>query len=90
MKHLIDSIGWFSNLAFALSGLPLVIIAIRRGYDKTNRAFLWLWFLGEFSGLFYVLLKMGFDWPLVSNYVVNLIIIGIILFYNYFPREKNL
>lgn len=68
--------GWISSAALALCALPQVLHTWRTGKtDGISLVFLTLWLVGELFGFVYI---AGFDktpWPIVVNYIANIIAI---------------
>ena len=71
-------IGWISALSLILCGVPELLAA----YETKQVGITWglsiLWFLGEFTGLIYVIPTKRY--PLITNYFINSIITGILLY----------
>ena len=85
---MIEIIGWTGSALFALCGLPQAVQSTREGHSHgLSWLFLLMWFWGEIFTLCYVWPKM--DYPLLANYLTNLVFVVIILFYKIFPRAKN-
>lgn len=81
-------LGWTGGFLLAICGFPQMIQSIKEGNSKgLTHSFLWMWFIGEICLLGYVLPKS--DIPLVLNYSANCVMISVIIYYKYFPREKN-
>lgn len=82
----LEIIGWIGSIAFALCGLPQAILSYKQGHSNgISWGFIGLWFLGEICTLIYVIPKN--HWPLIFNYVGNIIFAGIIIYYKIFPRK---
>jgi len=87
---MINLIGWFASLSFSLSALPQAYYCYKHGNaNGISFLFILLWGSGEILTLVYVLLKHGYDLPLVTNYLMNLLFLFIILKYKLFPRRNN-
>jgi len=79
---LISILGWLGASLLALCGLPAAIDVIGKGTaEGYSQAFIGMWFAGEVLTLIYVILRHGFDKPLIFNYGLNLTFISIILYY---------
>lgn len=79
---MIKIIGWLGASLLALCGAPAAFDVIQKGTaEGYSQAFIGMWFVGEILTLIYVLLKHGFDKPLIFNYGLNLTFISIILYY---------
>jgi len=77
---MISTLGWLGSILFALCAIPQAIKACRekhaRGLDWT---FLAMWFFGE---VFCTIYAIDIEaWPLVFNYVFNLISLCVIIYY---------
>ena len=73
-------LGWLSALFLGICALPQVLHSIKhKSAEGISTAFIWLWFLGEVFGLMYVFPTK--DLPLITNYSMNCIFTGIILYY---------
>lgn len=87
MNHqTLEILGWLGSTALAICGLPQAYQSWKE--KKTvgiSSSFLYLWLLGEILTLIYVIPK--WHWPLLFNYVGNLIFISIILYYKYYPKN---
>ena len=83
----VEFIGWSAAILFSICGIPQAVKCYREGRaDGMSHLFVWAWFLGEVLMITYVLLKHGFDGPLLTNYVFNIFAILFIMRYLYFPR----
>lgn len=69
-----DFIGWAGGICLALCGAPLAYRAWKDKFIDIDKPFLFLWTLGEILTLAYVL---G-NWPLVFNYSINLLCLGVV------------
>ena len=87
---MIEIIGWSASLLFAFCGLPAVRQCYKDGHTNMSKAFIIMWFLGEILSQIYVLMKHGWDMPLLWNYWINTFFILIILRYMFFPRKDKL
>lgn len=83
----VEILGWISAFAFVVYGLPQSIHCYRDGHARgLSATSLILWWIGEISIFAYVLLKHGWDWPLMSNYLANMIWLIIICKYKWWER----
>ena len=81
---MIDIIGIIGSFLLAFCSIPLAYSAIKYKFDFTNRSFLWIWFTGECLVSIYA---FNYEiWILLANYMVNIIMIIITLWYNYRPK----
>lgn len=83
---MLDVIGYIGSFAFAICGIPLALEVLKAKHARNiNTWFLVLWVIGEIFTLTYVLLSS--NWPLVPNYIFNLITLLIVLKYKILPGE---
>jgi uncharacterized protein with PQ loop repeat len=86
----VEVVGWTAAVLFSICGIPQAWKCIKEGRaDGISHLFVWAWFLGEILMIVYVLLKHGFDGPLLTNYIFNILSILVIFRYLYFPRPIN-
>ena len=75
-----EVVGWIGGFAFALCGLPQVVKCVReQNAQGISWGFLGLWLLGEVCTLVYVWPMAA--WPLIMNYLVNIVFTAVILRY---------
>lgn len=80
--------GYIGSFLLAICGLPQAMQSIKDGHSNgINVATALLWLFGEIFIIIYVLPKG--DIPLLLNYFSNLLIIGTITKYKFFPRGKE-
>jgi uncharacterized protein with PQ loop repeat len=78
-------LGWIGGILLGICAFPQVYHTVRSNKaNDISGLFLILWGLGEGLTLIYVIPQM--NWPLIVNYLLNLIFIGIITKVKY---EKN-
>jgi hypothetical protein len=67
----------------ALCAAPQAFTSVQQGHSEgLSGAFLTMWGLGEVLCLIYVVgTRDRPDWPLITNYILNLTFIGIIGYY---------
>jgi len=82
-----DIIGWVASFMFALCALPQSIHCYKVGNSRgISSLFIWMWLIGEILMQYYVIMKHGFDMPLLVNYWINTVLILVILKYKYWER----
>lgn len=87
---MVELIGWTGGILFAFCALPQAVMSYRQGHSNgVANLLLLMWGSGEILSMGYVLLKHGFDLPLLFNYVMNLLFIAVISYYKFFPRETE-
>lgn len=82
--------GWIGALCLACCALPQAIMSIRQKHSNgVSNGLLWLWGLGEFFTLFYLLNQDTLNWPLLVNYLSNIVFVGIVAWYKVFPYDSR-
>lgn len=82
MMTVIGSIGAF---LLGVCSVPLALQSYREKKSDISGAFLWTWFIGEILTFIYALhLK---DIPLTLNYLCNILLIGVVIYYKLFPKK---
>lgn len=80
-------IGWIGSLLLAICGAPQAWTSYTtKSSAGVSSWFLTLWAVGEVLTLVYVLPTMNI--PLLTNYTINLLFIGIIAKYKWGTSEK--
>lgn len=83
---MLEIIGWLGSICLAISGLPQAWMSYKeRNSRGISWSFLLLWSFGEIFALAYVWDKL--DLPLITNYVTNLLVLGVILYYKINPGD---
>jgi uncharacterized protein with PQ loop repeat len=83
-------IGTVGTICFSLSGLPQAIKSFKDGHSNgLANGTLWLWLIGEAAMLIYSVHFYTKDFVLITNYVVNFVLVSIIFKYKYFKRQKH-
>ena len=86
---MIEILGYVSATFLAICGVPQAYHSWKLGHcDGISPFFLWSWYIGEWGILFYTLLDIGFNGPLVMNYILNIVCITVIGYYLYFPKKQ--
>jgi MtN3 and saliva related transmembrane protein len=81
-----EVIGWVGATLLSLSALPQSWKSFKtKSSEGLSMTFLTMWLVGEVMCLIYVLPKH--DMPLVTNYILNLVFLGVILRYK--TKEKK-
>jgi len=79
---ILDAIGWIGSSLFSLCALPQTITVWRNKHGHgLSWAFLLMWLLGEILCLIYTSLQQIVPVPLVVNYIVNLAMLIVIIYY---------
>lgn len=78
-------IGWLGNMLLAICGIPLAYEAWKNKTIKINFWFLLVWTLGELLVLVHVI-RLG-DYPLILNYVANVLLLFIV--WRYYDRSND-
>lgn len=81
-------IGWIGGILLALSSIPQAIRTVRDGNaDGLSGFFIASWLIGEVLSLVYI--GPTFNWPLIANYGINLLIVSLIGYYKVWPRDSR-
>jgi uncharacterized protein with PQ loop repeat len=73
----LEHIGWLGGIFLAICGAPQAYKSFKEKHSNgISLGFLILWTLGEIFTLIYIIPKM--DLPLLFNYGMNLIFLGVI------------
>ena len=81
-------LGWLGAILFAACGIPQAVKCVTDGHSEgLSWAFLLMWLGGEILTIVYVWPKS--DWPLIFNYLFNLVCLAIMLVYKLKPRSKK-
>jgi len=82
---LLDTIGWLGAFFFAICAIPQAWQSLQEGHSHgLSWLFLIFWLLGEIFMTIYVW-PTG-DLPLLTNYIINLVLTSIIFYYKVHPR----
>lgn len=85
---MLEIIGWLGSICLAISGLPQAWMSYK---DRHSRGISWsfilLWAFGEIFALGYVWDKL--DLPLITNYVTNILVLAVIMYYKINPKDKQ-
>lgn len=85
---MLEIIGFLGATCLSLCSLPQVVRTIRTNHVKSfDPMYLWLWFSGCVFMTTYILSTDNIMIPLLVNYMLNSLSVGILLFYYY--RFRN-
>ena len=88
MQEIFEFNGWIGSILLAICAVPLAWRSLRDKHSNgVDGLFLIIWGLGEILTLTYVLYK--WDLPLILNYGLNLVFIGIVVYYKLKPEAVN-
>lgn len=80
-----ETLGWIGSILFAICAFPQAIQCAKDGHARgLNWFFLICWFFGEIFTIVYIWPKQ--DWPLISNYLLNMVFVTIMLRYKIWER----
>lgn len=83
-----DSLGWIGATCLAICAAPQAYKSFKEKHSRGISIYtLLLWLTGEICTLIYLIPKK--DLPLIANYTLNLIFIGIIFYYKCKPQNQN-
>lgn len=81
-----EYIGWIGSILFAVCGFPQAVQSIRDGHSRgLNWFFLGCWLFGELFTIVYIWPKQ--DYPLLFNYLLNLVFLVIMIRYKIWERK---
>lgn len=87
---MIEYIGYMGAVLLAFCALPQAIMSIMQGHSRgMSYVFLWMWLTGEIYLMWFVVATVGVKGPLFFNYFCNTVLVSIITWYRYFPREDR-
>lgn len=87
---ILESIGWLGAFFFAICAVPQAWKSFKEKHsDGISLSFIVLWLLGEIFMLVYVGFQPTFDWPLITNYIVNLLLTTVIFWYKLRPTRRT-
>lgn len=76
----ITFLGWLSVTLLTVYAIPLAGKVVReKSAESVDNIFLWMWFIGELTGLLYVIFMN--HWLMALNYLVNVMALSIIIYY---------
>lgn len=85
--YTVELIGYLAGFLFAFCGLPQAIKSYKEGHSEgISHLMIWMWLVGELLMQYYVILKHGWDMPLLLNYWINTVFVLVIVKYKYFRR----
>lgn len=88
MEYLmVDLIGFFGNLFLSLCGIPLLSDTIK-GKSFTSYKFLFVWLIGEILAIIAGIIK-AIPWFITANYMVSIVLILLIFFFQYRNSKKT-
>lgn len=80
-------LGWLGSICLAICGVPQAWMSYKEKHSHgISWAFLLLWAFGEIFALAYVYDKL--DLPLLLNYSINILILGVILWFKLKPQVE--
>ncbi len=79
---MLNKIGWIGSLLMSFCGLPEVWKSYMESSCSIGWGMLLSWGIGEILLFIYVAPKK--DYPLLVNYVINILCVGILIYYKAF------
>jgi len=84
---MIELSGWIGSFLFATCGIPMAWESYKNGHSEgITLPFLWMWWWGEIFILIYTVPHQL--WPLIINYIFNLLLVSIVIWFKYQPRKS--
>jgi len=84
---MIEAFGIAGAILLALCAAPQAILSYKQKHSSgVSSTFLSMWFFGEILMLAYVAIVSP-DWILISNYILNIVLVGVIIYYKVFGVE---
>ena len=81
-----EYIGWIGSILLAFCGLPQAIESYKtKNSNGLTWSFLIMWGVGEIFTIIYIIPK--WHWPLIFNYISNIIFISVIVYYKIKPKK---
>jgi len=88
MSISVELLGWVGATLLAVCATPQACMSLRQRHsDGISMLSLILWGLGDILMLIYVILHSA-SAPLIFNYVANIFLMGIILFFKIYPYRE--
>lgn len=73
---MVEFVGWLGAILFSLCAAPQVIHVYKtKQTEALSMLFLQMWLWGEIFSLAYVLSNDVLQWPLITNYVFNILLV---------------
>jgi len=84
-----EYVGWIGGFLLAICGVPQAYKSYsEKNSDGVSLGFILFWLVGEIFTMVYTIGKTSFDMiPLILNYVFNILLISIILYYKIKPKR---
>lgn len=77
-------LGWIGTAFLALCMAPQTIETLKTKEVGMNGHSIIYWFIGLVLMAIYTPLQLGWDWPLMTNYIVNLAMGAVLIKYKFF------
>lgn len=86
---MLDFLGWFGALMFALCGIPQALQSYREGHTRgMGWGFLSMWAAGEVSMILYTLPMQNY--PLLLNYIGNFVALVVMVYFKVWERPAQI
>ena len=87
---MIEYFGALASFLFIAATAAQTIKCIKQGHAKgISHALIWVLSVGFTCMIIYVIKTIGFDWILLSSYVLQYLLWLIIAKYRYFPKKQR-
>ena len=85
---MLELLGWAGSIFFTVCAIPQTTLVLQQGHGEgLSWLYLLLWLGGNTMFFLYVLLSPTLMVPMLANYALNFIMIGLILWRKKFPRQ---
>lgn len=83
----LTAIGYLASMCLIVCGIPLAIESYKTKQSRVNPGFLFLWYAGELLGSVYAIGLL--NGPMMLNYLFNLAILSVVVYYYINPGKIN-
>ena len=83
-----EVIGWIGNVCLSICGVPQAWQCYKAGNSNgLSVGFILLWATGELLTFSYILSFEKTTWPLIVNYMTNILVLMVMIRYKIWPRK---
>jgi uncharacterized protein with PQ loop repeat len=82
-------LGWIGSILLACCGIPQALLAFKQKHsDGVSWGMCLMWYIGEWCVLIYMFRSA--NWPLIFNFIMNIVTISIVIWYKIYPKRSLL